>query len=85
MAARNTAATEATRLGQVVLVVGSVARHNGADVAPAIVTRVLEDGTVNVTVLPDGYMPRHAKGVRLCPDEKTARGSLDDATAYPKN
>ena len=62
-------------LGQVVLVLGAVAKHNGADVAPGIVTRADGD-TVNVTVLPDGYQPRHATDVRLHPDEQAARKAL---------
>lgn len=67
-------------LARMVLVLGDVACHNGADVAPAMVTRVWgehPDGghTVNLVVFPDGYMPRHAFSVPLYADEQTARKS----------
>lgn len=82
-AAQAPAAAPAPSLGRIVLVLGPVARHNGADVAPAVITRVWgehPDGghTVNVTVLPDGYAPRHATSVRLLADEQAARESLAD-------
>jgi len=76
-----TRTSTAPYVGQVVLVLGAVARHNGAEVAPGIVTRVLGD-EVNVTVLPDGYMPRHATGVRVVADEKTAQKTTG-TVAYP--
>lgn len=72
----------AATLAGIVLVVGPPARHNDADVAPAVITRVHDGGhSVNVTVLPDGYAPRHATNVRLFADEQTARESLDDDRA----
>ena len=78
--ARTTDTPPAASLGQVVLVLGAVAEHNGAKVAPGIVTRVDGD-KVNVTVLPDGYAPRHATDVRVHPDEQAARTALKgDAT-----
>lgn len=72
--------------GCVVMVVGPVAENNGADVAPAIVTRAWAADLINVTVLPDGYLPRHATSVRLYADEAGARKSLEgwptSAAAY---
>lgn len=69
-------ATPAASLCRFVLVLGPVACHNGADVAPAVITRVWSAELVNVTVLPDGYQPRHATSVRLFADEQAARDAI---------
>lgn len=65
-------------LGRIVLVVGGAAKSNGAEVAPAIITRVFSehpDGgwTINATVLPDYGQPALASSLRLVDDEDTAR------------
>lgn len=70
---------KAPRLGEAVLVVGSHARANGADVAPGLITRVGEeqpDGgwLVNVTVFPDARTPGPVMRIRLCGTEEQARG-----------
>jgi len=74
--------------GRVVLAVGGKAKANGADVAPALITRVWgerEDGgwTVNMTVFPDCAEPRHAPSSVLYADETVAREKLshDEMTA----
>jgi hypothetical protein len=41
-------------VGRIVLVPMDPAMNNGSDLAPAVITRVWEDGSVNVHVLPDG-------------------------------
>lgn len=41
-------------VGRIVLVPMDPAMNNGADQAPAVITRVWDDGSVNVHVLPDG-------------------------------
>jgi hypothetical protein len=41
-------------VGRIVLVPMDPAMNNGSDVAPAVITRVWDDGSVNVHVLPDG-------------------------------
>jgi hypothetical protein len=42
-------------VGRTVLVQTDPASNNGADVAPAVVSRVNDDGTVNVRVLNDWH------------------------------
>jgi hypothetical protein len=68
-------------LGRIVLAVGGSARSNGADVAPAIITRVWSEHpaggwTVNLTVLPDFGQPVLASSAVLYEDEQTAREHL---------
>ncbi len=43
-------------IGRIVLVAMDPAKNNGCSVAPAIVTRVLNDTTINAHVLPDGWI-----------------------------
>ncbi|MBT2508808.1 hypothetical protein J7I98_23560 [Streptomyces sp. ISL-98] len=43
-------------VGRIVLVSMDPAMNNGAGVAPAVITRVWDDTTVNVHVLPDGHV-----------------------------
>ena len=75
-------------VGRSVLVTGGAAVFNGADVAPAVITRVWSDDLVNVTVFPDASQGVCAcTSVRLFRDETAARGARDSApegstTAY---
>lgn len=67
-------------LGRIVLAVCPQAKSNGADVAPAIITRVWGEHqaggwTVNVMVLPDSGTPVAATSVRLFEDEEAARAN----------
>ncbi|MDJ0460586.1 hypothetical protein [Streptomyces sp. H27-C3] len=43
-------------VGRIVLVPMDPAKNNGASVAPALITRVWDETTVNVHVLPDGWV-----------------------------
>lgn len=64
------------------MVLGGPAVSNGADVAPAVITRVWSDELVNVMVFPDGSdQPRAATSVRLCRDEDRARAHLAGVVA----
>lgn len=70
--------------GRIVLAVGSAAKSNGTDVAPALITRTWgenSDGswTVNMTVFPDCAEPRVVTSVKLFADEDAARGNLPHA------
>jgi hypothetical protein len=74
-------------LPRMVLVVGTPAQSNGADVAPAVITRVFGDhpdggSVVNVTVFPDAALPRPATSVRLVDDEDQARALLPSTAAF---
>lgn len=71
------AAAPAASLARSVLVIGKVAHHNGADVAPAVITRVWSADMVNVTLFPDGYAPRHATSVTVYADEQAARQACE--------
>lgn len=67
-------------LGRTVLFAGEQARSNGADVAPAVITRVWAEHPeggwlVNLQVLPDNAPPVPATSVRLVDDEDTARAA----------
>lgn len=64
-------------IGRVVHVLGGVAVSNGANVAPAIITRVWEqaNGTylINCTVFPDASPPRAATSVKLVKNHTEAK------------
>jgi len=60
-------------LGRIVHVIGVQAASNGADVAPAIITRVWNDGLINCTVFPDCAAPVPASSVSIVEDEAAAR------------
>lgn len=67
-------------LGRVVIAVGFKARSNGADVAPAMITRVWsqrEDGAwlVNAKIFRDNGSEQDVTSVYLFDDEATARGN----------
>lgn len=69
-------------IGRIVIAVGGVARSNGTDVAPAIITRTWNeqpDGSwiVNVHVFPDAGIEQNATSLKLWPDEDSARQALD--------
>jgi len=68
-------------IGRIVHVVGNQASSNGADVAPAIITRVLDDGLLNLTVFPDYGAPVPATSVKLVEDEAAAR-ALSEGKGY---
>lgn len=44
-------------IGRIVLVPADPATNGGADIAPAVVTRVYDDGRINVRVLLDSNTP----------------------------
>lgn len=92
LVAERNAAKESTvpnpTMARTVIAVGGVATANGADQAPATITRVWsEDKTkgcwlVNLTVFPDASnQPRAATSVYLYPNEEQARGSLTHASS----
>jgi hypothetical protein len=65
-------------LGRIVLAVCPQAKSNGADIAPAVITRVWNEHptggwVINVTVLPDAGTPVAATSVLLVEDEEAAR------------
>lgn len=59
--------------GRMVLLIGGVARSNGTDTAPAIVTRAWSDTMVNLIVYPDCAQPAVAPSITLFEDEQAAR------------
>lgn len=61
-------------LGRIVLAPVDPAINNGADVAPAVITRVWNDTVVNVRVLCDGDAMVWKTSATLCADEESARG-----------
>lgn len=72
-------------IGRIVTAVGFLARSNGTDVAPAMITRTWgqhEDGTwtVNVTIFRDNAAENYATSVRLFDTEDEARASLQHET-----
>lgn len=64
-------------VGRIVLVPMDPAKNNGSSTAPAVVTRVLNDTTVNVHVLPDGWVSEWRPTV-------TYVDSLDDSAEQPE-
>lgn len=69
--------------GRVIMAVGGSAASNGADVAPALITRVwpnenAADGTwlINATVFPDYGDPVFATSTKLYDTEEQARANL---------
>lgn len=69
-------------IGRIVHVVGPSAASNGADAAPAVITRVWSDRTVNVTLFPDAAVPAVASSVPLFEDEEDARAMLPSYAAF---
>lgn len=63
-------------LCRMLIVVGPVATSNGADHAPAIITRVWSPDMVNVMVFPDAITPRPATSVTVYADEAAAREAI---------
>lgn len=71
-------------VGRTVLVMGGAAVSNGTDVAPGVITRVWNEGLVNVTISPDGSnQPRSATSVTLVHDETAARERAGEHTTVP--
>jgi hypothetical protein len=76
--------------GRIVIVEGDLVSSNGADTAPAIVTRTWgqnSDGThtINATTFPDNSPSRVVSSIRLYPDREAAmsgdaRKSFEGAT-----
>ena len=58
-------------IGRIVIVPVDPARNNGADVAPAVITRVWNDTCINVRVLLDGPDTEWKTSLKLCPDADT--------------
>jgi hypothetical protein len=62
-------------VGRIVLVFADPKLNNGADEAPAIITRVFSDTCVNVTVFPDATTPYPRTSVNLHATRDEAQGS----------
>ena len=60
-------------VGRIIHTLVDPARNNGADVAPAIITRVWSDTSVNLRVLYDGASVDWVTSATLHADEDTAR------------
>jgi hypothetical protein len=74
-------------VGRIIHVIGGPAHSNGAETAPAVITRVWSQHpaggwVVNATVFPDASLPLFATSVRLRDTEEEARGHLPSAAAY---
>lgn len=68
----------APALGRIVHVFVDPARNNGAEVAPAVITRVWKEHGVNIRVLLDGPDTPWLTSVTLCED----RDSAEKVTNY---
>lgn len=71
-------------IGRIVHLIGPYANANGADVAPAIITRVWNDALINVTVLPDCAAPKIASSVKFVDDEAAAR-AINEGAEFPQS
>ncbi len=63
--------------GRIVMVFADPADNNGADVAPAVITRVWSDETINVHVLPDGPDSYWLTSVQLHDTREQAQAAHD--------
>lgn len=75
-------------LGRIVHVFVDPARNNGADVAPAMITRVWNEEGVNIRVMLDGPDTPWLTSVQVCDDREsaekvTAYRVADDGRRYP--
>lgn len=70
-------------VGRIVLTPVNPTTNNGADVAPAIITRVWSDTNVNLRVLHDSENVSWKTSVKLCGSEEEARNpDMYGHTAY---
>lgn len=69
-------------LGRIVLTLVAPETNNGADVAPAIITRVWSDTCVNIRTLNDSMNSEWKTSVYLEADEEAARARGGLRVAY---
>jgi hypothetical protein len=70
-------------VGRIVIARVEPVWNNGADLCPAIITRVWGDEMINVKLLPDG--PQDVvwrTSVPLCADEASARAHADERAVF---
>jgi hypothetical protein len=67
-------------IGRIVTALVEPVRNNGADVCPAIITRVWDDEKVNIKLFTDTSETIHRTSVALCADRQSAEDIL--ATGY---
>jgi len=79
-----TVMTQTPAIGRIVHLIGPYAVSNGADVAPAIITRVWSPEMVNVTAFPDCGGAQPATSVKLVADEEAVR-AINAEAEYPQS
>lgn len=70
-------------LGRIVLTPVDPAINNGADVAPAVITRVWNDTTINVRVLLDGHAIDWKTSVTLYDEPPTGDPKVTHYAFWP--
>lgn len=76
--------TQTPSVGRIVHLIGIHANSNGADVAPAIITRVWSDTMVNVTAFPDSGNAHSVTSVKLVETEDEAR-AINREAEHPQS
>jgi hypothetical protein len=71
-------------VGRIVHIIGPRANSNGADVAPAIITRVWSETCANVTAFPDCGIAQNLTSVKLVENEEAAR-AINEAAEFPQS
>jgi len=69
-------------IGRIVHTFVDPGTNNGSDIAPAVITRVWGDETVNLKVLLDGHDNPWLTSVKLLPGRPPAEALTEDAATF---